>query len=465
MHNEPAIKTLLALLGEGKVLSSSEDLLSYSYDASRGQAMPELVILPTCAEDVQKTLRFASENGICVYPRGAGTGMTGGSIPERGGIALVMTSMNRILGIDTANLTARVEPGVILHEFKEAVKAKGLFYPPDPASAKFATIGGTVAVNAGGLNSVKYGVTRDYILALEAVSAQGEILRFGAKTLKSKTGYDITRLLVGSEGTLAVITEITLKLLPHPQYVETLVLAFPNDASALNAALKIIRTPLLPSTLEFLDESAVHCAHIYTGDAFLKGAGGLLLIEFDGAHKSEGENVHKETGRAKEIGINEGAIRIRQSADAAEIEDLWEIRRCLSPAVYELGPNKRNEDICVPRSELPLMIGEIKRLAQENGIKVVNFAHAGDGNIHVNFMYHESDPAQAAGANKAVEELFRITIAHGGTLSGEHGIGRTKSAFLSLEIGPAERNIMKRIKALFDPQAILNPGKIFKGDS
>jgi len=462
MHKEPDIKSLVSLLGEGNVLSSPEDLLSYSYDASRGQAMPDLVVLPTCTEDVQKTLRFASENGICVYPRGAGTGMTGGSIPERGGIALVMTSMNRILGIDTANLTARVEPGVILHEFKETVKAKGLFYPPDPASAKFATIGGTVAVNAGGLNSVKYGVTRDYILALEVVSARGEILRFGAKTMKSKTGYDITRLLVGSEGTLAVITEITLKLLPHPQYAETLVLAFPDDAGALKAALKIISAPLVPSTLEFMDDLAVHCAHLYTGDAFLKGAGGLLLIEFDAVRKSAGENVNSEINRAKKIGIREGAIRIRQSADPAEREELWEIRRCISPAIYEVAPNKRNEDICVPRTEIPAMIGEIKRIAKENGIKVVNFAHAGDGNIHVNFMYHESDPVQAAGTHKAVEELFRITIAHGGTLSGEHGIGRTKSAFLSLEVGAAERNIMQQIKAIFDPQAILNPNKIFK---
>lgn len=458
MWNPEVIAELASLLGKERVLFSPEDLLAYSYDASRGQALPDAALLPGSTEDVRKILRFASMRKIPVYPRGAGTGMTGGSIPEKGGIALVMTSMNRILDIDCQNLIARVQPGVILHEFKEAVKKQGLFYPPDPASAKFASVGGTVAVNSGGLNSVKYGVTRDYVLALEAVLPNGEIVRFGATAMKSVTGYDMTRLLVGSEGTLAVITEITLKLLPLPRSMFTLLATFADDQAALKASQQIIRERLVPSALEFMDETAVHCARIYSGNSFLKGMGGLLLIEFDSLYDT-GEDLQHDISRAREIVDSRGALGMRETMDPGEREELWEIRRCLSPAVYEIAPTKLNEDICVPRSEMLSMINEIKRIAQTRGIKVVNFAHAGDGNIHVNFMYDGNDMEQTSQANKAVEELFRATIAHRGTLSGEHGIGRTKIPFLSLEYGEGELEIMRGIKRLFDPEGILNPGK------
>jgi glycolate oxidase len=449
---------LISLLGKDRVCFSPEDLVAYSYDASRGQNQPDVVVLPGDACDVQKILKFASQNKIFVYPRGAGTGMAGGSIPEKGGIALVMTSMNRILDIDRQNFIARVQPGAILHEFKEAVKKQGLFYPPDPASAKFASVGGTVTVNAGGLNSVKYGVTRDYVLALEAVLPNGDILHFGAPTMKSVTGYDMTRLLVGSEGTLAVITEITLRLLPHPRSMITLLATFADDQTALKSARHIIREGLVPCALEFMDETAVHCARIYSGDSFLNQAGGLLLIEFDSLHKT-GLDLHDDISCTREILISGGARGIRETADPGEREELWEIRRCLSPAVYEIAPTKLNEDICVPRSEMTSMIREIKGIAKRRGIKAVNFAHAGDGNIHVNFMYDGKDAGQTAHAHQAVEELFRSTLAHRGTLSGEHGIGRTKIPFFSLEYGEGERRIMREVKKLFDPDGILNPGK------
>ena len=452
------------LQGTGSLLRSPEELLAYSYDASRGRTPADVVVIPDNAGSVRDIMRFASKRKIPVYPRGSGTGMTGGSLPERGGIALVTTSMNRILDIDTTNLTVRVQPGVILDDLKKAVGEKGLFYPPDPASARFATVGGTVAVNSGGLNSVKYGVTRDYVLSLETVSARGDIMRFGAATRKSVTGYDMVHLLVGSEGTLAVITEIVLKLLPRPSRVETLLAAFPDDMSALRGALDIVREPLVPSALEFMDEAAVQCARSYTGNPFLEGAGGLLLVEFDHTGFHAGKTESGQLVRCREILGNAGMLRIEQTHDPLERERLWEIRRCLSPAVYDFGPTKKNEDICVPRSEMPFVVKEIKRIAGERGIRVVNFAHAGDGNIHVNFMYNGEDEGETARTRNAVEELFRLTISRGGTLSGEHGIGRTKSPFLPLEYGIQERRLMREIKKLFDPDGILNPDKILPRD-
>ncbi|MBN1902384.1 FAD-binding protein [Candidatus Sumerlaeota bacterium] len=452
------ISDLISLVGKDRVFSAPEDLVAYSYDASRAQNLPDIVTTPGSSEDVQKILRFASERRIPVYPRGSGTGMTGGSVPEQGGIALVMTSMNRILDIDSRNLTARVQPGLILHEFKETVKKQGLFYPPDPASAKFASIGGTVAVNAGGLNSVKYGVTRDYVLSLEAVTPIGDILRFGASTMKSVTGYDMTRLLVGSEGTLAIITEITVKLIPHPRSRFTILASFTDDQDALNTAQQIMEKGLIPCALEFMDETAVHCARIYSGHPFLNHAAGVLLIEFDSLQEN-GMDLRQDISRAKEVLASCGALETRETADPKEREELWEIRKCLSPAVYEIAPSKLNEDICIPRSEMISVIQEIKTIARNHGINVVNFAHAGDGNIHVNFMYDGKNPEQADHAHRAVEELFRMTVKRRGTLSGEHGIGRTKLPFLSLEYGEGERKIMREIKKLFDPEGILNPNK------
>lgn len=451
---------LVDLVGEGRVLVSGEERAAYSYDASRGSAMPDVVVVPQCTDDVRRVMQFASRNKIPVYPRGAGTGMTGGSIPRRGGIALVMTSMNRILDINPVDHIARVQPGVILEDLKRAVKEQGLFYPPDPASAKFATIGGTVAVNSGGLNSVKYGVTRDYVLALEVVTGRGEVMRFGAGTLKSVTSFDLTRLIVGSEGTLAVITEITVKLLPHPRRRETFLATFPDDGSALSAALGVLKEGFLPCAMEFMDEMAVHCAFLFRGDVFLKGIGGALLIEFDDLEPPEevGGKI-RAAGRAEKICFEAGAINVRGASDVEGREEIWEIRRSLSPAIYEIAPSKMNEDICVPRSQIPDVISEIKRIARAHGIKVVNFAHVGDGNIHVNFMYDNLNEDVARRTREAVSELLRMTVMHGGTISGEHGIGLAKAMYLPLECGTDEIALMQGIKEIFDPDGILNPEK------
>ena len=455
-----ALHILKKELGEKRVLSSPEELLVYSYDASRNRGSPGAVIFPRNSREVSLVLKTASDHGVPVYTRGAGTGMAGGSIPEKRGVALVLTEMNRILDIDTSNLTARVQPGVILNDLKAAVEEKGLFYPPDPASAKFATIGGSVAVNSGGLNSIKYGVTKDYVLSLEAVNVKGEILHFGASTMKSVTGYDMTRLLVGSEGTLAVITEAVLKLIPKPVFRETLVAAFSDDEHALDAAMNIVREPLIPSALEFLDETAVYCAVKFRPREFLENAGGVLLVEFDDDSIPPDSRI-PDVDIAERLCKEAGAVRLERSADPERREELWEIRRCLSPAVYEIAPTKMNEDICVPRSRLKVVIGEIKRIAREQNIHVVNFAHAGDGNIHVNFMYDGDDPDERERTNRAADRLFRMTIENGGTISGEHGIGITKKKYLSVEYGEEEIRIMRDIRKLFDPAGILNPDKIF----
>jgi len=460
MQKDEWIHRLSKLLGRSRVLTDSEERQVYSFDASRRRALPDVVVFPQGSDDVRRVMRIASRNRIPVYPRGAGTGMVGGALAKRGGIALVMTSMNRIIEINPVNYTVRIQPGVIVEDLKKAAKSKGLFYPPDPASAKFASIGGTVAVNSGGLNSLKYGVTRDYVLALEVVSARGEALKFGAGTLKSATGYDLMRLLIGSEGTLAVITEITVRLIPHPKRYDTLLALFPDDMAALKAAIGIVSEPLLPCALEFMDETAVYCARKFTGDERLQKACGALLIEFDSLSNDSCASL---MGRTREICREAGALDIHDAADADEREALWEVRRSLSPAVYEIAPTKVNEDICVPRSEMAAVIREIKRIARSRGLRVVNFAHAGDGNIHVNFMFDGEDKKKSAAAKDAVKELFAIVVKRGGTLSGEHGVGIAKLPYLGMQLGAKEIGLMRRIKKVFDPDGILNPGKIFHG--
>lgn len=456
------ISELKKICGGERVSSGMEERIVYSYDASRRRGIPEIVVFPESEEEIRDILLLAADKKCPVYTRGAGTGMTGGSLPQNDGIAMVLTRMNRILEIDEKNLIARVQPGVILKDLKDLAEKKGLFYPPDPASAKMATAGGTVAVNSGGLNGVKYGVTKDYVLSLRAVTGGGEIIHTGAGVLKSVTGYDLTRLLVGSEGTLAVITEILFKLVPLPKKRTTMLAVFSSDEDAVSAASAIISEPLLPCVLEFLDETAVWCAWKYREDEILKNAGGLLLVEFDDIEETS-NTPDIQNKRAVGICREKGAVRIEETSDPSLRDKLWEIRRCLSPAVYEVGSAKANEDICVPRDRMSRVISKIKIIAEKHDIRVVNFAHAGDGNIHVNFMYDADDEKQVKEVEPAVRELFEMTIKQGGTLTGEHGIGITKSEFLPLEYGENEVRLMRETKRIFDPAFILNPGKIFTG--
>lgn len=451
------IDQLKEKIGKDKVLIEKEDRLAFSYDASREQYYPDCVVMAESVQDVVETMKFADANNIKVYPRGAGTGQTGGSVPTEGGIALVLTKMDKILEIDRDNLTATVEPGVVLEKLNDEVAKFGLLYPPDPASAKAATMGGTIAECSGGLRGVKYGVTRDYVLKLEVVTIDGQVLNFGAATMKSVTAYDIVRLIIGSEGTMCVVTKITVKLVPAPSYLKTLLAVFNDETTALNCASDIIKYPLLPAVLEFMDEKTIDCSSRYSKSDLLLGAKSVLLIELDGTENS----VSTEYAILEGILKKNNCVNIMIAADEDQREELWEVRKSLSPALFLVAPSKKNEDICVPRSRLAETLTRAKAIEKKYNLNMIAFAHAGDGNIHINFMCDDRDKDEMERVEKAVEEIFELAIEVGGTLSGEHGIGITKSKYIPLEIGAKEMELMKKIKAVWDPKNLLNPHKIF----
>ncbi len=449
------MKKLVELL-PGKISTAPEDLLCYGFDASGLNAAPAAVVWPRSVEDVVKILEFAYSNSIPVIPRGAGSGMTGGAVPSQGAVVLSLERMNRILEIDRENMYAVVEPGVINGILQRELQRHKLFYPPDPASMNFCTIGGNVAENAGGPRAIKYGVTRDYVMGIEAVLPDGRIINTGVKTAKGVVGYDLTRLIVGSEGTLAVVTKIRLRVLPLPEDVVTL-LAFFNDAGVAGEAVRqILAHGIIPRTLEFLDHGAIEAVENYKPTGIPKDAEALLLIELDG----HPQTITKEAEKTSEVIRRlHGEVTMAEDEDARE--KIWEARRAVSPALYHLKPTKMNEDIVVPRSKIPEMLGILRRFSEETGITIVNFGHAGDGNIHVNVMVDKNNKEEYDKGLKLVKDIFRATLELGGTISGEHGVGLTKSAYISMEIPPPELDLMKKIKSVFDPKNILNPGKIF----
>lgn len=440
----------------GKISTSPEDLLCYGFDASGLEVAPAAVAWPKSVEDVVKILGFAHSAGIPVIPRGAGSGMTGGSVPSRGAVVLSLERMNRILEIDRENMSVLVEPGVINGRLQRELERYKLFYPPDPSSMNFCTIGGNVAENAGGPRAIKYGVTRDYVMAIEAVLPDGRIINTGVKTAKGVVGYDLTRLIVGSEGTLAVVTKVRLKVLPLPDDVVTL-LAFINDAGRAGEAVRqVLAQGIIPRTLEFLDRAAIQAVETYRPTGIPMDAEALLLIELDGHPQA----ITKEAEKISEVIRRlQGEVTMAEDDDARE--KVWEARRAVSPALYHLKPTKINEDIVVPRSKIPEMLNILKRLSDETGITIVNFGHAGDGNIHVNIMVDKNNKEEYDKGLKLIKDIFKATIELGGTISGEHGVGLTKAGYISMEIPPHELDLMKKIKGVFDPKNILNPGKIF----
>lgn len=445
------------LIGKENVLYKIEDRICYSYDGSRQKYMPDIVLQPHSAQHVSNILRYANEHEIPVYPRGAGTGLTGGSVPVKGGIVLDFTHMNHIMEVIPEDLTATVEPGVITQTLQNEVAKYKLFYPPDPASAAFSTIGGNVAECSGGITGLKYGVTRDYVLSLEVVLADGNVIHTGRKTIKSVTGYDITRLFVGSEGTLGIFTKITVKLLPLPEKIETLLVFFENSQDAVKSANQIISSNILPRALEFIDKSSIDCIKGYKQEIQIpEDVMAILLIDIDGKE----EAVKIETSLIEKIVHENYARKVIPAKNTKARETLWEVRRAISPALYNISRFKINEDICVPRSRILEILERIDNISMRYPLlKVANFGHIGDGNIHVNIMYEKEDEQTLA--EKMVREILCNTIELGGTISGEHGIGNVKSAYLALEIPPLEQRIMKDIKHVLDPKGILNPGKIF----
>ena len=452
-----AVAGLREIFG-ARLATSLEQRICYSYDATGKEFLPEAVAFPTTADEIRRTVLLANELRFPIVPRGAGSGFSGGSLPVRGGVVLSTERMDRILAVDTENLVAVVEPGVVTGTLKEEARKKGLFYPPDPASLKFCTIGGNLAECAGGMCAVKYGVTRDYVLGLEAVLGTGELVRTGVATAKGVVGYDLTRMLVGSEGTLGIITKATLRLIPRPETAATLLAYFRTAEDGSRAVARVVEARITPSALELMDRTALDCVRdAAPGLEIPSGAGCALLVEVDGPPASvaaEAERVEAACGRL-------GAIAIGRAADAKGREDLWKLRRSISPSLRKVNPVKINEDIVVPRSRLPEMYAFLADLASKTRLKIVTFGHAGDGNIHVNLMISGTDGDERRRADEAVAEVFQKTVALGGTISGEHGVGIAKAPFLEMEVGPLGVAVMRRLKGCFDPNGILNPGKIF----
>ncbi len=451
------VAELNRIFGKERVKTRPGDLAAYAYDGTGREHPPEVVVFPESTAEVSKVMALCDERGVPVTPRGAGTGMTGGSLPLSGGLVLALSGMDRILSIDERNLTAKVEPGVVTADFQAAVEEKGLFYPPDPGSAAFSTMGGNAAECAGGPRAVKYGVTRDYVLGLEAVIPGGAVIRTGVITAKGVVGYDLTRLLVGSEGTLAVITAVNVRLLPLPAAVSTLCAVYDRMEDAAGTVAALFAAGIVCRAIEYMDRAALVASETHLSAGLPTDAAAVLLLEVDG----DPESVRREAGLASEVCRKNAAREVISADRPGEAAILWKARKSLSPALYALGPDKVNEDIVVPRTKIPEMVAKIEDIRRRTGLALATFGHAGDGNMHVNIMLDRSDPAAAAAADAAVDEIFDYTLALGGTLSGEHGVGVTKSPWLTKEIGPSELALMKGIKNLFDPKGILNPGKIF----
>ncbi len=452
---------LEAIVGAENVSSSSTDRITHSFDATQQQFLPDVVVHAETSEQVSRIVRLANSEKIPILPRGAGSGFTGGSLPIRGGIVLVLTRMNRILSIDTDNLVAIVEPGVITGRLQKEVERLGLFYPPDPASKDFSTLGGNIAECAGGPRCVKYGVTRDYVLGLEVVTPTGDIIHTGGRTMKNVVGYDLTRLFVGSEGTLGIATQIILRLLPKPEGRKTMLVAFADIDSAAQAVSDIIRGKIIPTTLEFMDASALDCVR-KTGNLDLPlDCRAVLIIEVDG----DSTLLDGQIQRILEIIQPLGVLETRIAETTAESEAIWKVRRSVSPSLRKLNPDKFNEDIVVPRSKVPDMIRALETISERYDVPIVNFGHAGDGNIHVNVMVDLAQSGMRKTVQLALNDIFQAAVKLGGSVSGEHGIGTAKAPYIGMELDQATLAAMQAIKKALDPNNIMNPGKIFLDES
>ncbi|MHB9144349.1 MAG: FAD-binding oxidoreductase [Symbiobacteriia bacterium] len=449
---------LRRIVGDPWFRDEADALVAYSYDATPlYRAEPLGVVLPGSTAEVAAILRLCSQHGIKVIPRGSGTNLSGGTVPAEAALVLSLTRMNRLLEVDEANLTATCEPGLITAQLHQAVESLGLFYPPDPGSQTISTIGGNVAECAGGLRGLKYGVTRDYVLALEAVLPTGDILRTGGKLAKDVAGYDMTRLLVGSEGTLAVVTEVTLKLLPKPESRGTLLACFQDLDAAARTVSRIIAERIIPATLEFLDNATLRVVEDFAHVGLPLDMEAVLLIEQDGPPAV----VERDVPRIAAICRDEGAVRVDVAASPAEGAKLMTARRVALSALARLRPTTILEDATVPRSAVAAMVRQIRRVATEYNLNICTFGHAGDGNLHPTCLTDARDTAEIARVEEAFAIIFDEALKLGGTITGEHGVGLAKAGFLEWKVGAPGLEVMRGIKRAFDPQGILNPGKVF----
>ncbi|WP_075754670.1 FAD-binding oxidoreductase [Sporomusa sphaeroides] len=451
------IEALKRIVGTEHVLTSAEELHCYSYDATPGFShMPDVVVIPGTTEEVAKVLALANSEKIPVYTRGSGTNLSAGTIPTKGGIVLLMTRMNQIIEIDTENLVAVAQPGVIVSDLNKAVETHGLIYPPDPGTVTTATLGGTVSENAGGLRGLKYGVTKHYVMGLEVVLASGQVMNVGGKNVKDVSGYDMTKLFTGAEGTLGVITKIIVKLVPAPEAKKSMMAIFKNLDNAGNSIAAIIAAKIIPATLEIMDNATIRTVEDYAKVGLPVDAEAVLLIEVDGIP----EVVEKEAAKVLEVLTINKADEVRQAKDAAERDKIWAARRAALPALAKLRPTTFVEDATVPRNKVPEMIRAVNEIAKKYNVTIGTFGHAGDGNMHPTIVCDIRDEEEMSRVYKAMDEIFGTAIKLGGTLSGEHGIGLGKLKYMEDQFGPVAMEAMRNIKRALDPNLILNPGKL-----
>jgi glycolate oxidase len=454
------LDALRSAAGADHVRTDEFSRSTYAADAlKRGAHEPDAVVFPDGADEISAVVRLCRTYKVPFVPRGGGSGFTGGSVPVRGGLVISLERMNRILEIDEANLVAVVEPNVITGQLQEAVERVGLFYPPDPSSLNMSAIGGNVAECAGGPRAFKYGTTKQYVLGLEAVLPNGDIVRTGGKVVKNVVGYDLTHLLVGSEGTLAIITRVILRLIPKPPARIAIRATFDTIEAAAEAVTRVIAHRVIPASLELIDGDSLEAVarHLNVRSLAPERTAGLLLLEVDGL----AEAVAEEAARCERACREAGATEILRAKDETERQELWRVRRELSPSLKTVSPIKFNHDVVVPKARIPELFGLVRRLKDAYGLRIPCFGHAGDGNIHVNIMVTPDDADEMRRAHEAERVLFEGVVALEGSISGEHGIGFAKAKFLSLELTPPTIDLMKRVKEAFDPDGLLNPGKIF----
>ncbi|EAI5947592.1 FAD-binding protein [Campylobacter coli] len=447
------------LLGSENAYFDDIHKRAYSYDATKKHYLPDGVLFPRNEEDISKILKFCNENNIIIIPRGAGSGFTGGALAVNGGLILSFEKhMNKILEIDLENLVAVVQPGVINIHLQREVAKHGLFYPPDPASMEYSSLGGNVSENAGGMRAAKYGITKDYVMALRAVLPNGEIIRAGKRTIKDVAGYNLAGILIASEGSLAVLSELTLKLIVLPKFKKTAFGIFPSVKSAMNAVYKSLASGVNPVSMEFLDNLSIRAVESKFNKGLPVDAGAILIADVDGNVK---EAIDEDLKILGEHFLDAGASQFKIAKDEQEAADIWFARRNCSQSIAMYGTLKLNEDITVPRSKLPALLEGIDEISKKYGFKIPCFGHTGDGNVHTNIMVPDkNDEEQVKKGYEAVEEVFKLTMELGGTLSGEHGIGLSKAPFMKLAFSDAEMNLMRNIKKAFDPNNILNPFKM-----
>ncbi|MFN3234694.1 MAG: FAD-binding oxidoreductase [Gammaproteobacteria bacterium] len=455
--NKSFLSKLTEIFDNDTCFTTPEACYAYGFDNSQIHGQPDAVILPKNTKQIQKTLELCYEYEIPFTARGRASGTTGAAVPVKGGVVCTFEHMNRIKKIDLENRIAIVEPGVSNAQLQQAINPKGFFWAPDPSSGAYSTIGGNLACNAAGPHAVKYGTCRENTLGLSVVTASGESMRTGVYTTKGVVGYDFTRLLIGSEGTLGVITEATLKLLPLPEARAAIRVTYDSVKSASEAVLNIMKSPTQPCVLEFIDHNCVNIIRRFNSGMLSDEAGAMLIIEVDGPKVS----IESLAENIKEAAKHPGLIDLAVAHTDEEAKQLWHVRKTLSPALRTIAPKKINEDVVVPINTIPDFIMELDELSQEYGISITTFGHAGNGNLHVNLLYDAKDAKQNKNAEPCLEAMFDLVIKHNGTLSGEHGVGLMKKPYVTKEIDPVRLALMKEVKNAFDPKGILNPGKVF----